>query len=51
LAADAKIGLGARKRKGAKVWHGNIDKSLPPTQFGVKTKKIKSVMMIVNYGG
>jgi hypothetical protein len=51
LATNAKIGLGSRKRKGAKVRHGNTDKSLPLKQFGAKTQNFKGVKMIINYGG
>jgi hypothetical protein len=37
--------------KGAKVQHGNADKSLPLMQFCTKTQHFKSVKMISNYGG
>jgi hypothetical protein len=46
-----KLGWAQEKWKGAKVWHGNADTSLPLTQFGAKTQNFKSVKMIINYGG
>jgi hypothetical protein len=39
------------KRKGAKVLHGNANKSLPPRLiFCAKTQNFKSVKMTINYG-
>jgi hypothetical protein len=47
LATQKKLAVQKKKERHQDA----ASKSLPPTQFGAKTQNLKSVKMIINYGG